>query len=895
MSIGSIYVDLLLNDGKFSAGWNRARVSAKASITGLQGDIAGLSKSLSAVLNPVDNLASAIRNLGGAIAASLSIEKVVKYADSWKQVTGRLSLVADATENIAVLQGQLFALAQDTRQPLADVVSFYSRLSQFIPETERAQYDLIGVTRGVTSALAITGESTISAQNAMIQFTQGIGTNFEAAGQELRSLQELAPRLTQALQKALGDGKQSLQALVKAGLVTRESVLNALRGIGPEGLKLAAELEKIPLTVAQAFTRLDNALLMYIGNSEAAADFTGGIAKTVSYLAENFDMLARSVTAVVGIIGSGFAVKMATMAASFISKQAAVVALNTAFFAMVPGATAAGAAMAGLTLYLKGVGIALLSIVTNPVIIGFTALATLTAAIAFNVDEAKEASIKYNKVLAQTKTALQDFGKQSEDSQRQALAITAANIRAAEEDIQKARERIAAYDEASMAGKVFREMGGWVGVGAGYEELQRTLDTLIGKYKDLIEMQRRALSPEASEATRAKYSTKEIEEAAKFADEHKWAIQGVTKAVFEYNETVRKATAAKDLGKFDANPAAYTTIIEEARRKLEEASPAFQAAKKNAEELKSIYEKFRPTILGISKEQDAYNQTMLEADRLRGSISAEAYLRIQKEALDTLNNTAAKEKENQSIYDKYETYLTGVTEKQLQYNKAREELQNLVGKKVDGQEITQPQVDTALDKYRQHLEDSKDDMLEWSNLVSNMGKKAAENIQDAFAEFLYDPFKGGLDGMVESFQNAIRKMAADLLASQLFKLLKSEIFDIGGTQKIDTGGGGGKGQAASSGTSLLGDLGKWFAGLFADGGFISPGRWGVVGEDGAEIVYGGNTGASVIPQNKLQQSGGSTVLNMNIYANDADSFNRSRKQVAASGMQMLQMASQRNG
>ena len=202
MSIGSIYVDLLLNDGRFSAGWGRARGSARTAVGAIQGDISKLSGSMSALVNPLAGVTAAFRQLGASVAAVLSVEKVIKYSDTWRQTTGRLSLVASGMDEVVTRQEQLFRIAQETRQPLNDIMSFYTRLNQFIPETERKQYDLLGVTQSVASALAITGESAISAQAALIQFTQGIGTNFEAAGQELRSLQELAPRLTQALQKA---------------------------------------------------------------------------------------------------------------------------------------------------------------------------------------------------------------------------------------------------------------------------------------------------------------------------------------------------------------------------------------------------------------------------------------------------------------------------------------------------------------------------------------------------------------------------------------------------------------------------------------------------------------------------------------------------------------------
>ncbi|MEE8482748.1 MAG: hypothetical protein V3S12_05290, partial [Acidiferrobacterales bacterium] len=51
--------------------------------------------------------------------------------------------------------------------------------------------------------------------------------------------------------------------------------------------------------------------------------------------------------------------------------------------------------------------------------------------------------------------------------------------------------------------------------------------------------------------------------------------------------------------------------------------------------------------------------------------------------------------------------------------------------------------------------------------------QAARNMQDAFAEFLFDPFKDGLDGMLKGFLDVIRRMLAQQAAAQLFGSLSN--------------------------------------------------------------------------------------------------------------------------
>lgn len=62
-----------------------------------------------------------------------------------------------------------------------------------------------------------------------------------------------------------------------------------------------------------------------------------------------------------------------------------------------------------------------------------------------------------------------------------------------------------------------------------------------------------------------------------------------------------------------------------------------------------------------------------------------------------------------------------------------------------------------------------------------------------------------------------------------------------------------------AGTNFLGSAIKTaFAGGFADGGYIPPGQWGVVGESGMELAFGGKRGQTIVP--KLEGSGGRDIF-----------------------------------
>jgi hypothetical protein len=86
----------------------------------------------------------------------------------------------------------------------------------------------------------------------------------------------------------------------------------------------------------------------------------------------------------------------------------------------------------------------------------------------------------------------------------------------------------------------------------------------------------------------------------------------------------------------------------------------------------------------------------------------------------------------------------------------------------------------AGDRWAQYTEMVKAGFLDQADAVrayvnefdenAQMMKELGRGIRDSFAEFLFDPFKDGLDGMVKGFSDMLRKMAAEKAASQLFQM-----------------------------------------------------------------------------------------------------------------------------
>lgn len=158
----------------------------------------------------------------------------------------------------------------------------------------------------------------------------------------------------------------------------------------------------------------------------------------------------------------------------------------------------------------------------------------------------------------------------------------------------------------------------------------------------------------------------------------------------------------------------------------------------------------------------------------------------------------------------------------------------------------------STDQFFKNLaESSKNNFVEQFTEMTDFAREAAQGMQSLFADFLFDPFKDGLKGMLKGFADMLRRMIAELIAKQL--LISFFSLFAGGTGVIAA-------MASSAVSSLQGR---------AKGGPVTGSTPYMVGERGPELFVPSTSG-TIIPNGSGMGGGVNIAYNIDARGASAD-------------------------
>lgn len=253
--------------------------------------LTGLERVKQSALSTGQELKTAFLAFQGAIAGTAIVATVKQIADlsiAAESAGVRLTSLAGRFGESAAAIATASAAAKQLNLSQTEAANGFAQLYSALRPTGVSLAEIETIFVGVTAAAKNTGLSAESVNNALIQLTQGLASG-RLQGDELRSVLEQLPPLSQAIARQLGVSVGSIKQLGSEGKITTDVIIKALNDLkrvelgqldsslntSAERIKaLGVAWENLQLSLAKEFGGVGDGLLTGL---KAALDFLSNI------------------------------------------------------------------------------------------------------------------------------------------------------------------------------------------------------------------------------------------------------------------------------------------------------------------------------------------------------------------------------------------------------------------------------------------------------------------------------------------------------------------------------------------------------------------------------------------------------------------------------------------
>lgn len=310
-------------------------------------DPSGAVRGSGRVRNELDRTSRSVDRLRNLIAGAFAFvgigaltRQLVGLSDSFTNIQNRIRVVTSNTQELNAVTDRLFSIAQNTRLSFEATTEVYSRTALAVRDLGISQEQTLQFTESLNQAVILSGASAQEAQAGLIQLSQGLASG-ALRGDELRSVLEQLPVVSDVIAESLGVTRGELRDLGSQGRITADIVLNAFAEAREE---LEDRFGQTIPTIGQAFTILRNDLILTVGAFNQATGAGSLLAAAIILLSNNLETVLRVIGAVSIALATTFAVRGVGVAIGAVRALTIVIAANP-IGAIAIGITAAVSAL----------------------------------------------------------------------------------------------------------------------------------------------------------------------------------------------------------------------------------------------------------------------------------------------------------------------------------------------------------------------------------------------------------------------------------------------------------------------------------------------------------------------------------------------------------------------
>lgn len=253
------------------------------------------------------------------IGAALGTREIAQYADAWTEAGNKINAAATSAGVQARSLSQLKDGANEARTAFGDYVDLYARLIRSASGVAKNEQEIADATNIVSKAFKAGGASAAEAAGGILQLGQALASGV-LNGDELSSIRTNAPILAQAIATEFKVSIGELKQLGAEGKLTSDRVFKAILNAQKP---IEAQFAATNATIGDAFTRLKNQMMEYVGGSDSAFGASAKLNEALGLLSNNIGAVADAAIIMAGAFLVNYAGNAANAAVAATYKMVA--------------------------------------------------------------------------------------------------------------------------------------------------------------------------------------------------------------------------------------------------------------------------------------------------------------------------------------------------------------------------------------------------------------------------------------------------------------------------------------------------------------------------------------------------------------------------------------------
>ncbi|WGE81836.1 tape measure protein [Actinobacillus equuli subsp. haemolyticus] len=318
-SLGSLNISLNLETLQFQQALNKSTYQSQkfarqfnVNLTDAQARARQFSERTTQYLNNIERAANSINktanislfsNISSWAGSNLSaaVSQTLQYADSYTELRNQIRGVVDDQSQVTRATEDVFDISLRTSQAISATSEVYKSFSQNAKALKIDQQDVAELTETVSKSVALSGASSATASNALIQFGQSLLMG-KLKAQEFNSLITQTPTIIQNIAKGLGLTTAEFKAMVDRGEMTADKMVEGLKNAKAQ---VDADFSNNLKTLSGSFTNLETSMIKFVGEADQAYGVTQKLAEGVDFVSENLEVLIKVAGALIGALAIG--------------------------------------------------------------------------------------------------------------------------------------------------------------------------------------------------------------------------------------------------------------------------------------------------------------------------------------------------------------------------------------------------------------------------------------------------------------------------------------------------------------------------------------------------------------------------------------------------------------